>query len=253
MRRKLPCDRGDHTQPQGGAMKVEVVYIAECPNHKPAVEQAREALRAAGMPEVINEVEVRTKADAEAWRFLGSSTVRVNGLDVEPEARGVQHFGVGCRSYADNGRRSGLPSKDLIGRALQEISASSAIPVQPGSHEKNGTESGVLVAGGLAAVLASTCCLGPLILVALGFSGRMDRQSLSPRTISSLAHRSRTNRTGIRGPTHLPSDDGVQTRRGLCFAGNTSHVQSFVRNRYGLGRRRARLPLSSPLFLLTVI
>ncbi|WP_027492022.1 mercuric ion transporter MerT [Rhodanobacter sp. OR444] len=31
--------------------------------------------------------------------------------------------------------------------------------------------SGVLVAGGLAAVLASTCCLGPLILVALGFSG----------------------------------------------------------------------------------
>lgn len=28
-----------------------------------------------------------------------------------------------------------------------------------------------LVAGGLAAILASTCCLGPLILVALGFSG----------------------------------------------------------------------------------
>jgi mercuric ion transport protein len=30
---------------------------------------------------------------------------------------------------------------------------------------------GVLAAGGIAAVLASTCCLGPLILVALGFSG----------------------------------------------------------------------------------
>jgi mercuric ion transport protein len=28
-----------------------------------------------------------------------------------------------------------------------------------------------LVAGGAAAVLASTCCLGPLVLVALGFSG----------------------------------------------------------------------------------
>ncbi|HET9098852.1 MAG TPA: mercuric ion transporter MerT [Acidobacteriaceae bacterium] len=32
-------------------------------------------------------------------------------------------------------------------------------------------ESGVLIVGGIAAVLASTCCLGPLILVALGFSG----------------------------------------------------------------------------------
>jgi mercuric ion transport protein len=30
---------------------------------------------------------------------------------------------------------------------------------------------GSLVAGGLAAILASTCCLGPLVLVALGFSG----------------------------------------------------------------------------------
>jgi len=30
---------------------------------------------------------------------------------------------------------------------------------------------GVLAIGGLAAILASTCCLGPLVLVALGFSG----------------------------------------------------------------------------------
>lgn len=30
---------------------------------------------------------------------------------------------------------------------------------------------GALILGGLAAILASTCCLGPLILVALGLSG----------------------------------------------------------------------------------
>lgn len=30
---------------------------------------------------------------------------------------------------------------------------------------------GALAAGGLAAILASTCCLGPLLLVALGVSG----------------------------------------------------------------------------------
>ena len=37
------------------------------------------------------------------------------------------------------------------------------------SQPQNGR--GVLVAGGLAAILASTCCLGPLVLMALGFSG----------------------------------------------------------------------------------
>ncbi|TCT10241.1 mercuric ion transporter MerT [Paralcaligenes ureilyticus] len=37
------------------------------------------------------------------------------------------------------------------------------------SNPKNGR--GALFTGGLAALLASTCCLGPLVLVALGFSG----------------------------------------------------------------------------------
>ena len=36
-------------------------------------------------------------------------------------------------------------------------------------QQQNGR--GALVAGGLAAILASTCCLGPLVLIALGFSG----------------------------------------------------------------------------------
>ena len=33
------------------------------------------------------------------------------------------------------------------------------------------SKSGTLALGGLAAILASTCCLGPLVLIALGFSG----------------------------------------------------------------------------------
>lgn len=37
------------------------------------------------------------------------------------------------------------------------------------SEPQNGC--GALFAGGLAAILASTCCLGPLVLIALGFSG----------------------------------------------------------------------------------
>lgn len=36
---------------------------------------------------------------------------------------------------------------------------------------ESGNGRGALAAGGLAAILASTCCLGPLVLVMLGFSG----------------------------------------------------------------------------------
>lgn len=39
------------------------------------------------------------------------------------------------------------------------------------SEAKNQHENGTLILGGLAAILASTCCLGPLILISLGISG----------------------------------------------------------------------------------
>ncbi len=159
-------------------MKIEVLYIADCPNHQQVVERVREVISAAGIRDTIAEMEIRNGMDAEKWQFIGSPTVRINGVDVEPEARAVRHFGLGCRSYSENGQRSGAPSAQLIWRAVQEAqgkladglsaTASSTLPT-PGKAKN--TESGVLAVGGIAAVLASTCCLGPLILVALGFSG----------------------------------------------------------------------------------
>ena len=43
--------------------------------------------------------------------------------------------------------------------------------VETGESGSDQTGSGALFVGGLAAILASTCCLGPLVLVALGVSG----------------------------------------------------------------------------------
>ena len=41
--------------------------------------------------------------------------------------------------------------------------------LKDGSTQPTGLRA--LIAGGVAAVLASTCCLGPLVLITLGFSG----------------------------------------------------------------------------------
>ena len=43
--------------------------------------------------------------------------------------------------------------------------------VETVENSRERTGSGALFVGGLAAVLASTCCLGPLLLLALGLSG----------------------------------------------------------------------------------
>ena len=43
--------------------------------------------------------------------------------------------------------------------------------VETGKSGSDQAGSGALLVGGVAAILASTCCVGPLVLVALGLSG----------------------------------------------------------------------------------
>lgn len=105
-------------------MKIEVLYFQGCPNHHETVEQVRQALSAEGITHIVEEIEVQDDSVAKALGFLGSPSVRVNGLDIEKNARAGQQVGFGCRTYVEDGRRSGVPSVSLIRRALMEASDS---------------------------------------------------------------------------------------------------------------------------------
>src|SRR5450759_1037351 len=101
-------------------MKTEILYFEGCPNHRPAVERVREVLKEEGLTAEVVEVNVSDEAAARPLGFLGSPTIRVNGLDVEPPARSSKQFGMLCRTYTEDGRREGLPSRELIRKALRE-------------------------------------------------------------------------------------------------------------------------------------
>lgn len=101
-------------------MKVEVLYFKGCPNHLPTVERLREALHKMGLHDKICEIEVDSHDKAEATAFLGSPSVRINGVDIEPSARGARAFGLTCRTYMDGATRTGLPSRELISEAIAE-------------------------------------------------------------------------------------------------------------------------------------
>ena len=67
------------------------------------------------------EVELRAVEsieDAERERFLGSPTVRVDGLDVDPGAAKRYDFGLKCRIYRSDGEASPLPREQWIRDAL---------------------------------------------------------------------------------------------------------------------------------------
>jgi hypothetical protein len=102
-------------------VKVEVLYFKGCPNHEAAVEQVRKALLGEGLEPAVNEVEITDPAMAQEMSFLGSPSVCIDGIDIEPGAREIKTFGFGCRTYSGyEGKRSGLPPLGLIRQAARE-------------------------------------------------------------------------------------------------------------------------------------
>lgn len=98
-------------------MQIDVLYFDECPNHLPTVERINTILREEGCSAVVREVLVPSAEAAQQVKFLGSPTVRVNGIDIEPTAQDRKDFGLMCRRYT-----GGVPSHELIRTAIRSAS-----------------------------------------------------------------------------------------------------------------------------------
>jgi hypothetical protein len=104
-------------------MKVELLHIADCPNTEAARGSLEEALRELGLPEEISEIEVSESAQAEALAFLGSPTIRVDDKDVETTLPARGGYGLACRTYVIDGLRHGVPSQEIIRKAIRSAVA----------------------------------------------------------------------------------------------------------------------------------
>ncbi len=144
-------------------MKVDILYFKGCPNHQPDVNLVQDVVDELGLDADIVETEVTGPGDAGRLRFLGSPSVRVDGVDVEPAARQRRDFGFSCRTY--DGR--GMPDRAMLTRALLEAQAGDT----PDGRVP-GRRAGMLAAGGAvaSALASSACCWIPLTLIAFGLS-----------------------------------------------------------------------------------
>src|SRR6266849_173379 len=97
-------------------MRIEVLYFDGCPHHVPTVARVKQVMADLGLQVGIEEIQVTSLEDVQQLRFLGSPTVRVNGVDIEPSAQGRTNYGLSCLVYSG---LSGLPPDDLIVAALQ--------------------------------------------------------------------------------------------------------------------------------------
>ncbi len=96
-------------------MKIEVLYIDGSPHFPATVDAVKNCLGQLGLTCPVTEMSVTDQNTAVRSGFLGSPTVRINGLNIEPSARQRAAFGMMCRTYDGSG---GVPSEDLIRSAI---------------------------------------------------------------------------------------------------------------------------------------
>ncbi|MGB6384821.1 MAG: hypothetical protein WBD25_12690 [Terriglobales bacterium] len=59
-------------------MKIEVLYVPDCPNYRLAVERIQKVLVSESLRADIESVPVNSDAEAKALQFPGSPTIRIN-------------------------------------------------------------------------------------------------------------------------------------------------------------------------------
>jgi hypothetical protein len=107
-------------------MRVELLFWSGCPSHPKALADLRQAMAETGLgADSVIVREVDSEVDAEAEEFVGSPTIRIDGVDVQPP--GEEPTGLTCRVYRRrDGRVSPTPDPADLRDALRARTTASA-------------------------------------------------------------------------------------------------------------------------------
>ena len=122
-------------------MKIELLYILDCPWCVKTKELIRKSLKELKVNADIEEILIDSEEKAKRYNFVGSPTVRINGRDIQEEvnkkrclpceelsehtkevAKFVkQECSCGCRIYFYKGKQYPYPPKEMIKEAIKRF------------------------------------------------------------------------------------------------------------------------------------
>jgi len=105
--------------PESRILSIQFQYTEDCPSHEAALKRLNQVLGEEGVRTKVHVVKVDTDAQARALNFVGSPTILINGVDIDPPPSDAV-AALSCRAYRlEDGRISPLPSAKMMRRALQ--------------------------------------------------------------------------------------------------------------------------------------
>jgi hypothetical protein len=102
-------------------VKVELLWWDGCPSYPETRDDLERVLAEEGVQAEVELVEVETDEQAQAERFPGSPTIRLDGVDaVEPAD--TEPFSLTCRVYRlRDGRISATPDPEDLREAVRRV------------------------------------------------------------------------------------------------------------------------------------
>lgn len=79
---------------KGKKMEVNVVHLDGCSATPKTILLVEKVADDLGIKIHLESIAVRTQNEAGKYRHIGSPTVQINGLDIDPGARDVKQFGL---------------------------------------------------------------------------------------------------------------------------------------------------------------
>jgi len=95
---------------------IRLLFFDGCPHSEATFDLVRRVAVSRRPDAVVERIEVTSQADAVRLRCLGSPTIHVNGVDIDPTARNRTDFALACRLYG----ASGVPEAEMIAAAIRE-------------------------------------------------------------------------------------------------------------------------------------
>ena len=103
-------------------MIIELLYFAGCPSWQRALANLETVIQEEKLDVTVKQIEVRSDNEAVQYRFLGSPSFQVDGVDFWPASR--DDFSMNCRVYKTSHGLLGWPTIEMLRDKLSDLSRS---------------------------------------------------------------------------------------------------------------------------------
>ena len=111
--------------------RVEFLWFDGCPNHQAARILLDEVIGDVAPGTIVEMIDASEPAVAVAYRFPGSPTIRVDGIDIDPDFADPGEYSPRCRLYRSAEGLRGIPPRGWVEDAVTRAQRDPSRPGRP--------------------------------------------------------------------------------------------------------------------------